>query len=101
MNYETTKRTMMDAYPSLFTCEADVLHHLFFVIGNGYEWVDGELSDGCEQGRRCGSQPFVPVRPGGSGQGRSPSGRGCAQDRQHALLGHTDAGLRWQDRDDP
>lgn len=37
----------MDAYPSLFVDEADVLHHLFFVNGNGYEWVDGQLVDVC------------------------------------------------------
>lgn len=43
--YAETKRVMMDAYPTLFVDEADVLHHLFFVNGNGYEWVEGELVD--------------------------------------------------------
>ncbi len=45
MNYETTKNLMMDAYPSLFPEEADALHHLFFVLGNGYDWVGGELTE--------------------------------------------------------
>lgn len=39
----------MDAYPSLFVDEADVLDHLFFTIGNGYEWVEGQLVDVCEE----------------------------------------------------
>lgn len=43
MKYKETKETLMEAYPSLFLYEADVLHHLFFVIGNGYEWENGEL----------------------------------------------------------
>lgn len=46
MTYEETKALMMEVYPSLFVDEADVLHHLFFVNGNGYSWEDGELTDG-------------------------------------------------------
>jgi hypothetical protein len=46
MDYETTKNAKMEAYPSLYADEIDVLHHLFFVNGNGYEWINGELSDG-------------------------------------------------------
>jgi hypothetical protein len=45
MRYRTLCKTLMDAYPTLFINEDDVLRHLFFVIGNGYEWVDGELVD--------------------------------------------------------
>lgn len=30
-------------YPTLFGCRTDVLHHLFCVNGNGYEWRGGEL----------------------------------------------------------
>lgn len=30
-------------YPSLFQTRADVINQLFFVIGNGYRWSDGEL----------------------------------------------------------
>lgn len=45
--YTQTKKYLMDAYPSLFVDEADVLHHLFFVNGNGYEWVEGQLVDVC------------------------------------------------------
>lgn len=32
-------------YPSLFQTRADVINHLFFVIGNGYRWSNGELID--------------------------------------------------------
>jgi hypothetical protein len=42
-NYEETKARMMRQYPTLFPSEAQVWHHLFFVIGNGYEWDGGEL----------------------------------------------------------
>jgi hypothetical protein len=30
-------------YPTLFTNRTDVLHHLFCVIGNGYDWKGGRL----------------------------------------------------------
>jgi hypothetical protein len=43
MKYADTLRVMLDCYPSLFVDEADVLHHLFFVNGNGYDWEGGEL----------------------------------------------------------
>lgn len=39
---ETIRRGLY-YFPSLYKSRADVLHHLFLVIGNGYEWVDGEL----------------------------------------------------------
>ncbi|MCI0526394.1 MAG: hypothetical protein L0Y56_02930 [Nitrospira sp.] len=39
-SYEKTKETMMEAYPRLFMDELDVLDHLFFTNGNGYEWKD-------------------------------------------------------------
>lgn len=32
-------------YPNLFGNRADVMEHLFLTIGNGYEWVNGELVD--------------------------------------------------------
>jgi hypothetical protein len=59
VNYLETKKLMMKAYPTLFLDEADVLHHLFAVGGNGYDWIDGELSSGrtpeevLEEARQC------------------------------------------------
>lgn len=31
-------------YPSIFPHRTEVLHHLFFVLGNGYEWRGGKLA---------------------------------------------------------
>lgn len=39
---ETIKKALLQ-YPSLFRTPADVLHHMFSVIGNGMEWEDGQL----------------------------------------------------------
>ncbi len=44
----TLKQTIkygMLRYPTLFPNPVNVLEHLFCVIGNGYEWIDGELVD--------------------------------------------------------
>lgn len=38
----TVKRGLL-AYPSIYSTPADVLHQLFAVIGNGYEWEGGQL----------------------------------------------------------
>lgn len=46
MDYKNTKYAMMESYPTLFVNEADVLEHLFFINGCGYDWVNGELIDG-------------------------------------------------------
>lgn len=43
MNVELTIQDMFDEYPTLFKERADCLNHLFCAIGNGYEWVNGEL----------------------------------------------------------
>jgi hypothetical protein len=43
MDYAATKLVMQRCFPSLFPTEDDVLHHLFFVNGCGYEWVGGQL----------------------------------------------------------
>ena len=43
MNVELTIQNCFDNYPCLFKERADVLDHLFCVIGNDYEWKDGEL----------------------------------------------------------
>lgn len=45
MTYSDTVKNCIAGYPKLFETEGDVLHHLFFVNGNGYEWVNGELID--------------------------------------------------------
>lgn len=47
MNVELTIQEMFDSYPTLFKERADCLDHLFLVIGNGYEWVNGELVEDC------------------------------------------------------
>lgn len=43
MTLEEEIQTMFDQYPSLFQERRDALNHLFCTIGNGYDWVDGEL----------------------------------------------------------
>lgn len=43
MNVEQTVRESIVSYPTLFKTGGDVLYFLFCVIGNGYEWVDGEV----------------------------------------------------------
>lgn len=45
MNVHDTVRRMIWHYPSLCKTRADALHHLFYVLGNGYEWENGELVD--------------------------------------------------------
>lgn len=42
--HKTIQQTMW-RYPSIAPSRISVLNHLFFTIGNGYEWVDGELVD--------------------------------------------------------
>lgn len=46
MNVECTIQQMFDHYPTLFKERVDCLNHLFCVIGNGYEWINGELVEG-------------------------------------------------------
>lgn len=48
MKVELTIQEMFDNYPTLFKDRADCLNHLFCVIGNGYDWVNGELVEGPE-----------------------------------------------------
>lgn len=43
MKPERTIQTMLDNHPSLFKDRYSAMDHLFFIIGNGYEWYDGEL----------------------------------------------------------
>lgn len=39
---ETTVRDSILRYPGLYSSRVSVLHHILCVIGNGYEWVDGQ-----------------------------------------------------------
>ena len=43
MRAEDTLQFMLDFYPDLFPTRKHCLDHLFCVIGNGYEWENGEL----------------------------------------------------------
>lgn len=43
MRPEDTMQFMMDFYPDIFPTRKHCLNHLFCVIGNGYEWINGEL----------------------------------------------------------
>lgn len=43
MKPERTLQRLYDEYPRLFQSRQRALNHLFCVIGNGYEWVNGEL----------------------------------------------------------
>lgn len=52
MTAENTLQWMMDFYPDLFPTRKHYLDHLFCVIGNGYEWVNGELVDNDEHSIR-------------------------------------------------
>ncbi len=47
---ETIRRSLIN-FPSLYQEPADVLHHLFAVIGNGFEWVNGHLINSWEDER--------------------------------------------------
>lgn len=43
MNLEETIQSCFDNYPTLYQTREQVLNQLFCVIGNGYEWINGEL----------------------------------------------------------
>jgi hypothetical protein len=43
MTLKNNIRESLLYYPSLFANSLEVMNHLFCVIGNGYEWKDGEL----------------------------------------------------------
>ena len=45
MRAEDTLQYMADFYPKLFPTRKHVLNQLFCVVGNGYDWVNGELVD--------------------------------------------------------
>lgn len=44
---EDTMRDCLEHWPTLYRTRADVIDGLLFVIGNGYEWLDGALQ--CEE----------------------------------------------------
>ncbi len=41
---ELVRRSLL-SYPLIFATRWDVLRHLFLVIGNGYDWLGGQLVD--------------------------------------------------------
>lgn len=45
MRTEDTLQYMADFYPEIFPTRKHALNQLFCVIGNGYDWVNGELVD--------------------------------------------------------
>ena len=45
MRAEDTLQYMADFYPELFPTRKHALNQLFCVLGNGYEWINGELVD--------------------------------------------------------
>lgn len=47
MKVEDTIQYLYDNHPSLFQERWQCLNHLFCVIGNGYEWENGELVTKC------------------------------------------------------
>jgi hypothetical protein len=44
------KRAMLQ-YPTLYKTRTEVLVHLYLVLGNGYDWIKGELRDKYEEKR--------------------------------------------------
>lgn len=45
MTLEKTLTEMSLRYSDIFPSREDAIHHLFLVLGNGYDWKDGELVD--------------------------------------------------------
>ena len=43
MTLELTMQQMFNEQPMRFKERADCLNHLFCVVGNGYQWINGEL----------------------------------------------------------
>src|SRR5574342_947291 len=40
---EQVFKNCYEHYPTLFQTRLEVINHLFFVIGGGYEWLDGSI----------------------------------------------------------
>lgn len=49
MNLRDTVRNALLKHPSIFENALTVYNHLFCVLGNGYEWLDGELILGSKE----------------------------------------------------
>lgn len=45
MKAEDTLQYMADFYPEIFPTRKHALNQLFCVLGNGFDWIDGELVD--------------------------------------------------------
>lgn len=45
MKYDTMLEQCMQMYPKIYPTRDEFLHHVFFVNGNGLEWVNGEICD--------------------------------------------------------
>lgn len=45
MKLKTLVKHLIMQYPNIFPNALAVYNHLFYVIGNGYEWKDGELHE--------------------------------------------------------
>lgn len=56
MQLDETILISVQFYPGISPTRENVLNHLFFTIGNGYEWVDGELI--CDEDRFVGVDPI-------------------------------------------
>lgn len=65
MRPEDTMQFMMDFYPDIFPTRKHCLNHLFCVIGNGYEWINGELvdKDGTFERRYKIVEPITKAKP--------------------------------------
>lgn len=61
MTVKETYRHLLTVYPTLFSCPLDVSCHLFCLIGNGYEWKNGELINVC--GGREAFEGFRKIEP--------------------------------------
>ena len=47
MKYRESVKNSLLVYSTIHGTRLDVDNHLFATNGNGYEWIDGELSCGC------------------------------------------------------
>ena len=45
MNPDERVRQSIERWPSIHRHRGDVLEHWFYVLGNGHDWVDGEIND--------------------------------------------------------
>jgi hypothetical protein len=80
MTLEETIQACFDHFPSLFQTREEVLDHLFSVIGNGYDWVNGELlSDN-------NHLPINPLGPDGKAKQYKPWTYKCEREDMYDFL---------------